>query len=493
MSDPTAGAVTCPVTTLAPGDSTICTADDADVDHRRLMSTPGSCHNRATGHGTPPTRCRRPNPPSTDTPIDQAPGPGADQVGSSVTDVNGNGLTDAGDEINWEFELTNTGTSRSPIWRSPTRPAGPVTCPVTTLAAGASTVCTIDNAYVITPADVDAGVVHNRAVATGEGPGGDPDDPSDDVPSNPDTTDTPTDQRPKLALDKRVSSVTDVNGNGLTDAGDEINYEFELTNTGNVTLTNVNVSDPLVGAVICPTGPLAAGDSTVCHGHAPYVITQADVDAGSVHNRAIGQADGQCSDGDKPGGKPGRGAQHARVSCVVPSNPDTTDTPTDQVPDLTLDKRVASVTDVNHNGITDAGDKIDYEFELTNTGSVTLTDLEVSDPMIGSVTCPVGPLAAGDSVVCVGDHPHVVTAADVNAGHVRNTATATGTPPGGPNVGSPPDTVTTPVDPNLPNQPGGEYPHLPNTGGPTFWALLGGLLLLVGGGVLTRTSRRRRA
>ena len=57
--------------------------------------------------------------------------------------------------------------------------------------------------------------------------------------STPDTTDTPTDQAPELALDKRVASVTDVNGNGMTDAGDEISYEFELTNTGNVTLTDL--------------------------------------------------------------------------------------------------------------------------------------------------------------------------------------------------------------------------------------------------------------
>ncbi|CUR54165.1 hypothetical protein NOCA2130005 [metagenome] len=403
---------------------------------------------------------------------------------ASVTDVNDNGLTDAGDEIDYEFELTNTGNVTLTDVNVSDPLVGGVTCPVTTLAPGEETVCAADAAYVITAADVDAGNVHNTATAQGTPPTGPP------VVSPPDTTDTPTDQEPELTLDKRVASVTDVNDNGLTDAGDEIDYEFELTNTGNVTLTNVSVSDPLVGAVICPAVPLATGDSTVCHGHAPYVITQSDVNAGSVHNRAIGQANGQCPPN---GGNARRKAPQARVACVVPSNPDNTDTPTDQVPGLTLDKRVASVTDVNGNGVTDAGDKISYEFELTNTGTVTLTDLQVSDPMLGSVTCPAGSLAAGDSVMCVGDHPHVVTSADVTAGQVRNNATATGTPPGGPNVDSPSDTVTTQVHPTLPNQASGDNPPLPNTGGPARAALVGGVALLIVGLVLTVAGRRRRA
>ena len=85
--------------------------------------------------------------------------------------------------------------------------------------------------------------------------------------------------------------------------------------------------------------------------------------------------------------------------------------------------------------------------------------------------------------MCVGDHPHVITAADVNAGNVHNVATGHGTPPGDTPIDSPPDTTDTPVDvPNLPN-PGGNNHHptphdppgfLPNTGGPALVALVGG-------------------
>ncbi|NHA00868.1 hypothetical protein G5V59_15650 [Nocardioides sp. W3-2-3] len=79
----------------------------------------------------------------------------------------------------------------------------------------------------ITQADVDGGSVDNVATAKGEGPKGDPDDPKDDVVSPPDTTTTPVVVAPGLVLDKRVTGVEDVNGNGQTDAGDEIGYAFE--------------------------------------------------------------------------------------------------------------------------------------------------------------------------------------------------------------------------------------------------------------------------
>ncbi|CUR54166.1 exported hypothetical protein [metagenome] len=406
VSDPLVGGVTCPVTTLAAGDSTVCVANNAYAITQADVDA-GSVHNRAIGHGTPPTGPPTDTPPdTTTTPTDVEPGLVLDKRVASVTDVNGNGLTDAGDELSWEFEATNNGTVTLTNVSVSDPLAGSVTCLVTTLAPGDSTVCAADAAYVITAADVDAGNVHNTATAQGTPPTGPP------VVSPPDTTDTPTDQEPELTLDKRVASVTDVNDNGLTDAGDEIDYEFELTNTGNVTLTDVNVSDPLVGAVTCPVTTLAPGEETVCTADAAYVIAAADVDAGNVHNTATAQ-------GTPPTGPP------------VVSPPDTTDTPTDQEPELTLDKRVASVTDVNDNGLTDAGDEIDYEFELTNTGNVTLTDVNVSDPLVGAVTCPVTTLAPGEETVCAADAPYVITAADVDAGNVHNTATAQGTPPTG--------------------------------------------------------------
>ena len=59
-----------------------------------------------------------------------------------------------------------------------------------------------------------------------------------------------------------------------------------VTNTGNVTLTAVGVTDPLPGlsAVTCPVATLAPAASTTCT--ATYTVTQADLDAGSIVNTA---------------------------------------------------------------------------------------------------------------------------------------------------------------------------------------------------------------
>ena len=99
---------------------------------------------------------------------------------------------------------------------------GTVTCPVTTLAPGASTTCTAT--YTLTQADVDAGVVDNTATATGTDPSG------TDVTAT-DTTSTPIPPAPSIALDKTAGTPTG------TTAGSTIDYTFLVTNTGNVTLT----------------------------------------------------------------------------------------------------------------------------------------------------------------------------------------------------------------------------------------------------------------
>jgi hypothetical protein len=72
---------------------------------------------------------------------------------------------------------------------------------------------------------------------------------------------------------------------------DVITYTFAVTNTGNTTLTNVVVTDPMIGLTITgnPIATLAVGaSSSVIKG--TYTITQADIDAGKVVNTALATA-----------------------------------------------------------------------------------------------------------------------------------------------------------------------------------------------------------
>ncbi|WP_133063713.1 DUF7507 domain-containing protein, partial [Flavobacterium pectinovorum] len=74
------------------------------------------------------------------------------------------------------------------------------------------------------------------------------------------------------------------------------------------------------------------------------------------------------------------------------------------------------------------GDKINYTFEVTNTRDVPITDITVTDPLVPTITGnPIALLAPGDKVTLTGTY--TITAADVAAGRVVNSAKVTGKDP----------------------------------------------------------------
>jgi hypothetical protein len=111
-----------------------------------------------------------------------------------------------------------------------------ITLAATTLAPGASTTGTATRT--LTQTQVDAGSVHDIALATGTPPAGANVTASDDatvtIPANP-----------HIAVDKTAGSIvdTDVPANGAGDVGDQVTYTYVVSNTGNVTLSNITVND----------------------------------------------------------------------------------------------------------------------------------------------------------------------------------------------------------------------------------------------------------
>ena len=61
---------------------------------------------------------------------------------------------------------------------------------------------------------------------------------------------------------------------------------------------------------------------------------------------------------------------------------------TAKVASLSLLKQAGASVDVNHDGITDAGDTIAYTFIVTNTGVLPMSSITVADPKLGSVDLP---------------------------------------------------------------------------------------------------------
>ena len=103
-------------------------------------------------------------------------------------------------------------------------------------------------------------------------------------------TDTPT---RALALAKTTDAVN------FAGVGTDIEYSYEATNSGTVTLTGtLAVADDKIRAsrISCaavPAGGLVPGASLTCTGS--YTVTQADVDVAEVTNTAIATLDGVMS------------------------------------------------------------------------------------------------------------------------------------------------------------------------------------------------------
>ena len=107
-------------------------------------------------------------------------------------------------------------------------------------------------------------------------------------------------------------------------------------------------------------------------------------------------------------------------------------------PGLTVDKTAGAPS-----GST-AGSTIVYTFLVTNTGNVTVSGVTIVDPLLDApAVCATTTLGIGASTTCTGTH--TITQAEVDAGVVDNTATATGSLPGGGTTTSPPDSTSTPL------------------------------------------------
>jgi len=101
---------------------------------------------------------------------------------------------------------------------------------------------------------------------------------------------------------------------------------------------------------------------------------------------------------------------------------------------VTANPAISVVKSASITSFSAPGTIVNYSYKVTNTGNVTLTQVSVSDPMTGlsAVSCPVTTLAPGTSETC--SATYTTTQADVSAGSIKNTCTATGAPATGANA-----------------------------------------------------------
>ena len=430
-----------PIANLAPGaaaaDSTAYTAihtlTQADVDA-------GKFQNQATVTAKPPLTAAIS---ATSDPVDPklhnptiVPLPAQPAIGllkdvTSITDVNGNGLNDKDDIVHYSFTVYNLGNVTLHGITVVDKLGAPVvivgspivaSLPPAPLAGPPSTNASVTGSYPITQADVDAGFITNSATAKGFAPDGTPvvHDSDPLVPTGNAPTVQPLAQTPQAALFKKMKKWTDTNGDGAVDAGDQIDYSFIVKNTGNVTLTNLKLTEmlalatPAVNATAVSLIPGAVDSTTFT---TSYIIQNSDVTAGVVKNRAQ-------LDTTQVGGI------FSNSGDLTSSTPGTTDTPVPQKIGLIL--RAPSYADTNGDGVIDAGDTLTYPVEVKNAGAspLNVTNLAdanvVANSLVPNVTSS-GALASGNIDTTTFKMSHVLTVADVALGAYNAQAKVTGT------------------------------------------------------------------
>ncbi|MEC7084524.1 MAG: hypothetical protein VXW60_00135, partial [Bacteroidota bacterium] len=298
----------------------------------------------------------------------------------------------------------------------------------------------------INQAIVDAGGLTNTATATGTAPdGGTVSDISDDGDTGPtdtgdDPTITPITINPDIQVTKTATIVGDEDG--FVGETDLIDYTIQVTNTGNVTLYNVDLTDTLtdsngnslsIDTSAWVVRDIAPGETEIYEAY--YIIEQSAAESGSVSNTVTATA-------TDPNGI------QITVDSDDPSTPapnDPTVTEMDQIPSIEVIK-TAVVFDNNGDGKNGIGDTIEYTITVENTGNTDLTGLSFVDTfkdLNGDlIVLSSGPIYDDSSISSplsstleVGEiktylATFIINQQAVNAGGVSNSITFTASSPG---------------------------------------------------------------
>ena len=228
-------------------------------------------------------------------------------------------------------------------------------------------------------------------------------------------------------------SSASIHENGMFKAGETIHYTLTVTNTGNQTLENVEITDTLnaAGTISNIQGADSKQDGKVTiftiSSLAPkaeatitydYMVQEADK-GNTISNAAVGTpANPEDPDGEKPG--------------------DNTDNPVEN-PKLEVKKDIVSITAADGTqkdkaGKADLNDIITYSVTVTNTGNVKLTNVKITDSLEGiqlaeGQSFDLGILEAGKAKTVT--YTYQVKESDLGKS-ILNTATATGDVPENP-------------------------------------------------------------
>ena len=187
----------------------------------------------------------------------------------------------------------------------------------------------------------------------------------------------------------------------VLEVGSTVTFTYVATNDGNIDLVDVAIVDDILGD-ICTIASLAVGESDTCE-------ATAEVVEGAYRN--VATATGQPVDDEgNPIGDPVSDEDPSHHIGEFVSRPG-----------IDIEKSTnGEDADEATGPVLEIGSIATFEFVVTNTGNVTLNDIEVVDNILGNV-CVIETLEVGGTASCE-------ATAEVVDGQHRNDATATGQP-----------------------------------------------------------------
>jgi hypothetical protein len=302
-----------------------------------------------------------------------------------------------------------------------------IDCPKDTLSVGESMTCTASHAA------PGAGRPHHNMGSVEGTPVTGGEKVTDEDPANAHVVPAPS-----------ISIVKSINGDDANEApgvkveaGSTMKITYLVTNTGNIGLRDVVVTDDKVPAdsITCPKDNLYIGEAMTCTASlaAPAVGVQ-HTNTGTV----VAQP---TNDDFIPVGEKVTDNDPANAH-VVPA------------PSISIVKSINGDDANEAPGVTvKKGDQMTVTFEVSNTGNVALSSVAVTDDTIkaSAIDCPKAELKVGETMVCTAK----LLAPAAGTTHT-NTGTATATDPFGAKVtDTDPANATTPADPVVTPEPKG--------------------------------------
>lgn len=371
------------------GDSANCTATylltQTDLDDNGNGVPPdGKIYNTATASGTDPDNTVVTDMDDHMIPIEQT--PLMSVVKLSVT----KSLNDVVPKIvTYDYTVSNDGNvTLTGVGIDDDNDNDDASCTSNTIAVGGSTSCTATHTFTQAELDAngsptaDSGVLFNKVTAF-----------SNEAPDAFDDLSIPI---ISIFLTKELKNFTNVDGSVDTNndptitLGDILFYKFTVTNTGNLELTpsgTVFVEDLTFAlTVTCNAAVLAPGASTDCETTNGHEVTLAEANAGQVFNEAIAR------------GKDEFGLIVTHTTPVVI-------TPVDADPSIEIVKSTNGVSASDPTAgdapIIAIGGQVNWTYKVTNTGNVTISDIDVTDDQGVSVTCPGTTLEPDEMMTCI--------------------------------------------------------------------------------------------